>query len=138
MTDSAIISLPSSLFVCPFICAIEYDDGLEGLSQLYQDIQKAFSFKDTMEFMAAELAIKQSIDRRLLKELIINKALYSLIEKSVNDRDYGLDMSLWLLKLHTRVGYGKTLFKPGVFLLLNEDYASTGATIVPRPIKPIL
>jgi hypothetical protein len=138
MTSSAIIELPSSLFVCPFICTTEYDDGLTGISALYSDIQLAFSFTDTMEFMVAAQAIRNSLHRKYSADLRLNSYLEKLVTKAIQDQYYGDEMAIWLLKLHTRVGYGKNLFQPGVFLLLNEDYSSTGATIVPRPTRSLL
>lgn len=138
MADTALISLPSNLFVSPFVCASEYDDGIDGISKLYCDIQLAFSFIDTLEFMMAEQAIKSSLKRNYDHRLQLNPALSKLLNKALSDREYGDEMSIWLLKLHARVGHGKQLFQPGVFLLLNEDYSSTGATIVPRPSRALL
>ncbi len=132
MADTALIDLPTPIWDSPFMYTFEYGVNETGGLELASDIEHAYSFDSNMEFIGAGVAMKKLVDstiKGMPHTYYFNPAMVKLLRIIEQEHRYRAELALWVLRLHSRMGYGLRLFNPGAHLVLSND-SSIGAKIV--------
>lgn len=130
MFNSALINLPSGLYNSPFVYTFQYGIVDDGLISLPRDIEQAYSFRDSIEFVSTGVALKSMFLRHSYCENYrLNESMTKLIDCARSEPEYGLEIHLWLFRLYCRMSPGVRFFNPGAFLQLSHDN-DIGAKIV--------